>query len=369
MPQSECLERYQSNLPDRPFASRNKQIHLWYDKWEAIRLPYIQANNPWLVRYLVFDLDYTGSEYGYRRRGLPPFTLAAVNRDNGHSHGLYEIVPLPEKKCSQKAQRLLGDVTRIYKELLCADRVITGQKLLSKNCLHEQWRVFEYDKVYTLSELAANMPHEALYPRRKVHVVRGPVELRPFDYYLNTNSRNVSLFEAGRHYAYKAVCECGRVEELSEAVFDHLRALNMKELPKYFPAVLPVSELRSLTRSITVWTWKHQGVFTGKGAGAMGLPKKPYLPFAEWKEEVRRRQSMAAEWVHEKRRGDTRDLLLHALSYVEAEGRKVTVSVLAEVSGMSRWGIYKNHADIVERVKSLKIKVNPPVLGVTGESI
>jgi len=345
------LNRYRDKLPDRPYCSQGKQLVLDFilPKEEALGFPYIQCNSPYRVNYLAFDLDYEGSAFGYEAHDLPPFTLCAVNPLNAHSHGFYEIPPLPPRQCSKKALGLFRDVTKGYRELLCADKAITTQKQLTKNCLHPKWRVITHDRIYTLTELVEYIPRDLKLRNLHVPPVNKDLLIRPFEEVMTPYSRNCSLFEAGRFYAYAVVKDCRDYKALYDSVYLYIECLNLFEITRYFPVKVNDGELRSITKSVSKWTWNHRGLFT-YNRGAMGLPKKPYLPHDQWQEEIKRRESLGGKYRVNQRRETTRHRIDEAIEECKVQGIRPTYRLIAKIIGMSYEHLAKYYKDVFKGV-------------------
>ncbi len=86
-------------------------------------------------------------------------------------------------------------------------------------------------------------------------------------------SRNITLFNEGRFFAYKNVSGCKSSDELFEKVFNHILQLNETE-----------------AKSITRWVWKKRKSFTPKrwNTNAMGIERMKNLLFMEYIKETER---------------------------------------------------------------------------------
>lgn len=293
-----AIERYKQNLPERPYCSNSKQLSFIYSRDQAVSFPYIQVNNPYQVNYMVFDLDYEGSAMAYEKHNLPAFSLTAINKENGHSHAFYEIDRV-DRLGSKTANKFLKDITWKYKELLCADKVITTQKQLTKNILSDKWQNRVLDRKYTLTELSEASP--ALF-KHKISdyqaLGKGNTTLN-FESCLNPLSRNITLFEFGRRFAYRAISSLSGQDELYMALLSELLSLNKINIPKFFIRPLPHRELKDITKSIARWVWRKRDNFRQYNIGAMAMPtmRGRYWQPALWAAEVQNRQSAAALWV------------------------------------------------------------------------
>lgn len=330
--QNGAFARLYENLPRRPYCGSGKRIECILPKEKAVEKRYIQINHPLLIRHIVFDLDYEGSAFSWDEQNLPPFTFTVVNRQNAHCHGIYEIDPVFMGSASEKTIRLLKHVIATYKELMNADRVITSQKLLVKNPFHPDWEVICNDRVYTLSELyeyISSIPTS----RRNTGEKISP---DPF-------SRNVTLFNRGRLYAYRIVSECKTDNELYNKVESYLKSINEKDIRKHFKLPLPYNEIRSITRSITRWVWHRRNNLRRRStmgrkkcrAGTMGFEKIQGLPSTLHLAEVKRRQSLSGKRTSAMRRGKTLRLLTESYVNLLASYTRVTQTMVRDDTGYS----------------------------------
>ena len=162
-------------------------------------------------------------------------------------------------------------------ERLKADRCYAG--LLTKNPLHAHWQNTVWAQYeYSLDELEQYLD------------LRGHPKKGPEIYGLG---RNCELFDNTRKWAYKAIREFWKPEykaNWNNAVYEHVEALNGQ-----FITPLPLSEVKSIAKSIANWTFKHftpckfresqakKGAKGGKAGGVLskggGRPnKKALLP-------------------------------------------------------------------------------------------
>lgn len=324
--------RLYENIPDRPYCSDSKRIGRILKKEKAITYRYIQINHPLVLRYIVFDLDYEGSAFSYEEKGLPPPTIAVVNRLNAHTHLIYEIDPVFSKKVSKNTKRLLKDVINAYKEHLGADRVITTQRMLVKNPFHKDWEIIVNERSYTLRDLIRELPSPLKRPTRKPKRKKGE---KPG---LCLVSRNVTLFHLGRHYAYESVSRVRTSENLLSRLLEYLEDLNRNELLRYFSNPLSLSEIRSIAKSMTKWTWKRRNHFIRRQTnsyGTMGFPPMKGLSKKDYLSEVKRRQRLSGIRTARLRRNRTYRILTHAYTEILSKTGRVTQRLLSERSGYS----------------------------------
>jgi len=328
----EGLNQLYDNLPERPYWGDGKRIKGILSRDEAIQKRYIQINLPMFIKYIVFDLDYEGSAFAWEEAGLPPFTYAVINRQNAHCHAIYKIKPVFLGTASKKTKELLDIVANRYKKKLNADKVITKQKQLVKNPFHKDWEVIYNGGEYTLTELIEYIPSSKRKLKEKDSNKKQLNQINP-------TSRNVTLFDHGRIYAYRKVSSCSDYNDLHDQINKYLEELNHSEIPKHFSCPLPPNEINSITKSIAKWVWEKRGSFkrrdTKWNIGAMGFEKIKGLPYSKYKKEVKRRQSLAGKRTSAIRRERTYKELLDAYKELLNASDRVTQKKLSEKTGYS----------------------------------
>lgn len=292
-------QRIYGNMPKNLLVSHSKRIERIATKEEVFDFEYARLNTDWHIRYIVFDVDNPAlNDF------VSPSTFDVVDRGSGKYHSFYELLdPLPARKSqSRKTIELIKDVVRNYKQALNADKVILNQRLLSKNPLNNHWLVFVTGRQVTLSEMAQNMPKIDRMP----------------EFYLNPESRNCTLFDTGRFFAYKIVNDCDSETDLYNKVLNMLDQQNNTEILNKFreKGKLSNSELRSIARSISRWTFERRLAICTKNRGIMNLrelgPESP-LPT---------KQTAGAYYSHEIRKSNTKKRIDEALAELWNEGIK-----------------------------------------------
>ncbi|MCX8021435.1 MAG: replication initiation protein [Syntrophorhabdaceae bacterium] len=322
-----ALHRLYNNLPKRPYCSNSKRIGYIKSKDKAISLRYIQMNHPLMLRYITFDLDYSGSAFAWDKKELPPFTYVVINRINAHCHGIYEIdPPVFMGTTSKKTLKLLKRVIKAYKELLDADKAITTQKQLVKNPFHKDWELICNGGLYTLSELAEYIRPDK--KRKKKGKTIDPI---------HPSSRNVTLFNKGRIYAYEIVPECKEFLEFYRKVEDHLTKINTDDIPECFSSPLPQAEIKDISKSITKWVWQRRDYFKRYKytIGVMGFEKIRNLSPKKYKAEVKRRQGLAGKRTAAIRKENTLKTLIASYLNLITIKEGVTQRMVSENTGCS----------------------------------
>ncbi len=340
------LSLFYDKLPQKAYCSKNKMIGYLLPKDRAILRPYIQVNHPLRVVFIVFDMDYEGSAFAWEEMDLPPFTYTVINHVNAHSHGMYMIEPLFVQHASKSQLRLLKAVISTYSNLLHADKVITSQRQLVKNPFCRDWGLIATGRTYTLTELMDSVPRSN---RRKFNKKKAEAPGK----IINPISRNVTLFNEGRFFAYEKVSGCKSSDELFERVLNHLIHLNETKIRDYFYIPLPYGEVRTITKSITRWVWKKRRAFTSKrwNTGAMGFERIKDLSFVDYVKVKRQRQSASGKRTSKIRRERTIMSLKDAYYRMLSGQSRVTQKMVAEETGLSIRTIKYYWKEIIEGAK------------------
>lgn len=212
---------------------RNKTI--------AVKKPYIQINSPLTTIYFVFDDDKKDAALSWFDANLPTPYWTTQNPENGHCHHCYKLeIPLHTSEFSSiKAIKYAQAVYYAYALKLGAD--LSYSQLITKNPLHPQHRTkFWTDKAYSLDYLADFVELPKRIPKKLEVVGLG---------------RNVTMFEKGRHWAYRAIRDYmhhNSSYEWERAVRAQIEAINSG-----FEQPLPYSEVKATAKSIAKWVWRN----------------------------------------------------------------------------------------------------------------
>jgi hypothetical protein len=268
-------DRFFDSLPEKPYCSDDlRSGTVIRKKNTAIKKRYIQINDPTFVRYLIFDVDREFGVWSWESAGLPHPGWAVANSSNGYAHLVY---PLKFPICRSNAARIkplryLAAIENAYLNRLGADPGYSG--LLSKNPFNEFWGVTLFDGsiAYDLATLA------------------DWIELKP-----HTNGieavglgRNCTLFDSVRHWAYREIqnyWEPGGAERWNREVLLYSLKQNNFHIP------LPVSEIRSVAKSIASWTWKRI-----TPAGKNELVMRTHAPEIQSKKGKENRKRSRSDW-------------------------------------------------------------------------
>lgn len=359
----DALSHFEARIPYNTMCNKNKRWDGYITpKSMAHAFPYIQMNYPY-INYICLDLDYREAPIAAQEHGLPAPTLTVITPDSNHAHLLYELLyPIPRKH-SKATKMLLKDVLYVYKEILCADKVITTQRQLIKNPLCSKWDVIQGNAPYTLTELAESKPPgfvmKRTYEPRK-NVVLGEL---PFKDTLDLHSRNESLFHNARYYAYVIAREHSIYKSLYEAMLSRVIHLNDTEITKYFPTKIKCkSELRSIAGSISRWTFKRRHNFKVVDRGAMEFGEMPGVcwdpvlkkPDKVYQEELARRQWLSAERTAKIKRESTEDKIRLAVETCFKRGIDPTATNVAEFAQVNRTTVWR-HSDVLNECVALGV--------------
>lgn len=230
--------------PRRPYCADDLSAGLRIRSLrQALAHPYIQANPPNLRVWSIYDVDRPGAALAWEAAGLPPPTWAAINRRNAHGHlvwGLSAPVLVAGDGARDAPMRYLCAIESLMRERLRADPGYAG--LITKNPCHPLWRVLRGPRLgYDLSELSEWLPD--LDKHR-------PLRRRPEEVGLG---RNVTLFDALRHYAYRAIRDWKpkRNYVLWQAhLYERALVRNGD-----FGTPLDPREVYHIARSVAKWVW------------------------------------------------------------------------------------------------------------------
>ena len=267
------------NLPNNPYCMDEKPgLMLIRIKSIAVKKPYIQVNPPLMTIYFVFDDDKEDSALSWFDADLPAPLWTTQNPENAHSHHCYKLeIPLCTSEfASIKAIKYAQAIYYAYALKLGAD--LSYSQLITKNPLHPQWRTTYWTKqAYSLDYLADFVDIPKKLPKKLEVVGLG---------------RNVTMFEKGRHWAYKAIRDYMHHHSSNEwerAVRTHLEAINSG-----FEQPLPHSEVKATAKSIATWVWERfsYGEFSAIQAkrGAKGGKKGGAIRSAQY--EPKREQAV-----------------------------------------------------------------------------
>ena len=206
-----------------------------------IKRVYIQINAPTTTIYFVFDDDKKDAALSWFDANLPAPYWTTQNPENGRCHHCYKLeIPLHTSEFSSiKAIKYAQAVYYAYALKMGAD--LSYSQLITKNPLHLQHRTTYWtDRAYSLDYLADFVDLPKRIPKKLEMAGLG---------------RNVTMFEKGRHWAYKAIRDYMHHSsslEWERAVRAQIEAINSS-----FEVPLPYSEVKATAKSIAKWVWQR----------------------------------------------------------------------------------------------------------------
>jgi hypothetical protein len=231
-------------LPDRPYCTDRLGALLIRKRETAVQFPIIQHNRSTLKHWMVFDLDCEDAFFRHEDRGLPPPNFCSINRQNGHAHIGYKLeIPVSFYETSHREPiRFLDAVDRGFTKRLGADEGYSG--FLSKNPLNKKWESVWHTHIpYTLGRL-----NDYLDKKDKQ---RAP---KPEN---SVIGRNVTIFDHIRKISYREVLKFKKSGKSEEDFCDMLEDAAQDKNSEFYPYLLGISEIRSLARSVSGWTWNE----------------------------------------------------------------------------------------------------------------
>jgi len=327
--------RFFDKLPDYPHCTDKLEAGCRQaPKHVAVKRRYIQPNKPnYSHAYLNLDCDYAGVYYASRDLDLPAATLCVSNRNNGRGHLDFELsTPVHlGGNASSKAIRYLDVIRRGLTRAFYADASFSG--FLTKNPLSDFWQVSTWDVTYTLDELAEalrEIPTEVL---RSIPADEWDERIKSYDIPLydkkpsrkpriiSTNpDDSLFVYHNTRWYAYTITVDCKRHGQLLDRIEAYIRKLN-----RDFGLNLAESQIRSDARSIAKWCWNHRVDFIAKRNAFCAL------------------QQNRAYRSHKARKRNTATKINYARRKLRKEGKIITKSAIAEVSGISVQSLAKRN--------------------------
>ena len=324
---SPVFARFFQNIPDYPHCTDKLEAGCRQaPKHVAISRRFIQYNRPnYSHSYLGLDLDYEGAGVAWDDRDLPCPTFSIVNPENAHSLTAYEFTTPVHlgKHSSERAIRYLDVIRKGYIKAFDADP--SFNEFISKNPLSPAWRVFSCDVTYDLDELAE--PLREISTEELLSIPFDEFEERLREYLIplyekrkkkkpriiSTNpDDSLFVFHNTRWYMYSITPDYNSFQLLYAKAVAYVRRLN-----RDFSLDLPESHIRFNAKSVTQFCWNHRDEFIAKR-----------IAFCELQRERAYRS-------HKARKRNTATKISYARRKLRKEGKLITKSALAEVSGVS----------------------------------
>ncbi|PPD54933.1 MAG: hypothetical protein CTY12_02170 [Methylotenera sp.] len=262
---------FTNRLPKRVLASDDPLKGVFeYPKWKALDKRLIQFNHTNLATKLVFDIDTNIrhlEQEGFESILLPEPSWVAYNKtaeNFGRAHVCYELAaPVALSSLSSaKVIRYLADIEmglkiRFGEAGYNCDHSYAG--LLCKNPLvPDFYDVVARAKTFELDELAEWAAPLGAKPTRSTGF-----------------GRNCDLFENLRHWAYAQYKHFCSKEQFIEGTRKQGELMNSA-----FSPPLPSNEVKSVSKSIAVWTWEQrmEGKTDRRGRSFAEYVEKTHTP-------------------------------------------------------------------------------------------
>ncbi len=337
-------------VAEAPYISRcsdNKTACLTRPRSLSTRFPYMQVNRRDMRSWLVFDIDYHPQDFPWEVAHLPAPNLVVSNRETGHCHLFYAIVPVAMGDTARTEPIAYMDA--VYRGMAVALKADTAYRgPVAKTPGHPWWLTQElHNEVFTLGELAEYVE----LPKRRPFDARSLSALEEAD---PGDSRHWALFRALCPRAYGSV-NWYRENASYKAFLDHidsqagmLNRSGWKDINKKGP--LTARQVAATARSVARWTWTH---YRGSGRchrGVMALDSS--IP-------LKVRQGLAARRTHGKRRETTVQRIQGACRNLMAEGKALTFVAIAQASGLTRQTV-SLHRDLINQLASVQSGTTAP---------
>nr|WP_269147987.1 replication initiation protein [Vibrio coralliirubri] len=299
----------------------------------AIRWPYMQVNRKEMQAWMVFDIDHdhrsVPNPYIWQDEGLPPPNLIVRNRTSNKAHLFYAIVPVcTSDQARSKPIQYLKAIYRALALRLEADLSYSGP--VAKTPFHPWWQTTELHRsVYELNELADSVELETTRPW-----LRQDIDA--------SYSRNCTLFEHTRRYAYDIVDEereKGSYSNFKRRVESFARYKNTDTADK---PPLQCSEVLAVVKSVSRWTWDKYCARSDCQRGVMRLDSGLSL---------QERQRRAARRTHNLRRTKTTRRIIRACQFLLRKNQELTIGLVARNANLCRQTVSR-YVYLFEWIKS-----------------
>jgi Replicase family/Primase C terminal 1 (PriCT-1) len=353
-PQNQAsIIHFLANLPPKPYCSDDlRRLNIRPLK-TAIKYAYIQHNDPYNIRCVVFDMDLgADSFHQFEDKGTATPNLIVQNPENLNCHYIYLLkTPVWVKDTGRQApQAYLNAIKHAMTVQLGADSHYSG--LICKNPLSPEWRTTElHSYLHSLDDLGKYV--DLSLP--SIEKDRAKAEKGLIDVVIN--GRNDHLFTVLRLFAYERIASY----KAHEGSMDSMKLFGMwqnaieKEAMRIntaFPSILGIGEIKSTAKSVSRWVWKHYQEGEQVQRGKMGFGETrhnynftaPMLP----EEERKRRQSLSAELTNKHRKENTELKIKQAIERLKANGEKVTKAGVAKITELDRVNLSKNYAHLFD---------------------
>lgn len=289
----------------------------------ALASRYIQPDRTYQAAWVKLDMDRAEACAAWIDQGMPRPHVMVGSNQSGRGHLLYGLkVPVVTSINGRLAPlKFMANVEAGFTRLMGADPAYGGHTV--KTPLHPDWFTHLYDgPLYDLGDLINALP---------ASISKRPIPRAEFV----GVSRNIDLFDALRLWAYGEALGARRAGDYGrweQEVARQAHDLNRFDVP------LPLSEVRSTSRSVAAWTWRNAERLCGSVLGGIKRSRLRSWDRPEMTaQEARERMADGAERTHAVRRNRTFDAITGAIEELALQGiTSPSPSQIAQLAGVSR---------------------------------
>lgn len=363
---SKAMDRIFNEAPYLPRCSTNKTAALVRPLEYAVNYPYMQINRSHMVSWLIFDLDHDHlvqpNPYIWSDKGLPAPNFIVRDKKSNKAHLFYAISPV----CTSENARSkpIQYMKAVYRAMaLCLESDLDYSGPVAKTPHHSDWLTTElHGQEYSLDELSDYVELESSPPP---WAIKEQID--------TSHSRNCSLFEKLRYYAYGIVNqerEKGSFRNFSSRLSAYANS-NNDFVSLGFDSNLSASEVKATVKSICRWTWDNYRGRSDCQRGIMALSDS--LSLSE-------KQALAAKRTHRTRQQKSLISITKACRWLKEQNKAPTFSAIAHYARLSRQTVAKYAIDIARILKAPtsvipleslfnnKLSVNHAVHQISGSS-
>jgi hypothetical protein len=161
-------------------------------------------------------------------------------------------------------------------------------------------------------------------------------------------SRNSTVFDYGRKYAYGQIRSCSTHKCLLDKVAFYCSGINSNCHPP-----LTEREVFHIARSIAKYCWERREALASyaRNRGALGFGWLPSaMDPADREEEIRHRRSLGASYTNALRRRRTESAIIDAIGALKASNRRITKAAVARLVGVSRIIVSRQYSHLFPEV-------------------
>ena len=312
-------EHFLNNLPNKPYCTNDLTYGLIVrPKKTALKHRYIQANHPDWINFIAFDIDRNAYEILEDTNCKPNIAIFnAIHRDRAHF--LYRLSQPVSKteKSRQKPIQFLEAIKEAMTVGLKADPFF--RHFIIKTPYHPDHITHDIrQEPYDLNELTDYFDL-SVKPQKQLSQRLEPNE-----------GRNNTVFERLRMIAYKTVMYYRDKQDL--ACFQGYLWNEADTINSQFDQALPQSEIRSIVKSVSTWTYYNYRPKNSKNGKLIDRvrDKEKTAMLSDLKD----RQTYSAIITNKQRVQTTESKIKTAVRRLLAKGEKITVRAVAKQAGI-----------------------------------